>query len=112
MPIIFNSLGSSKVNTLDLANVQYSNTLLSANVFLESVTSQGVSHITWTGDWQISQASNIIFKSSTGTSGNWDLSAQGIVLYGPNRTANIVANTTTTNSTLIMTITKTILANT
>lgn len=112
MPIIFKSLGSTKVNTLDTANAQYGNTFLSGNAFLESVTAQGVSHITWTGDWQITQSGNLLFRSAVGTSGNWNLSEQGVILYGNIPQANIVANTTTSNSTLIMTITKTVISNT
>jgi hypothetical protein len=112
MAIIFKSLGSTKVNTLDTSNSEYGNTFLSGNAFLEQVTAQGVSHITWTGDWQITQSGNLLFKSAIGTSGDWNLAEQGVILYGQTRQANIIANTTTSNSTLIMTITKTILSNT
>jgi hypothetical protein len=113
MPVITNSLGSTKVTTLDVgSNGQYTNTNLTANAIREVVTAQGVSHIRWTGDWQISQGSNVVFRSATATSGDWDLSTQGLILYGSNRTASIQANTTTSNSTLIMTITKTVVSNT
>ena len=52
MPVITNSLGSTKVTTLDVgSNGQYTNTSLTANAIREAVTAQGVSHIRWRCKW-------------------------------------------------------------
>lgn len=107
MPVIKNQI-AGHLNTLDFANVSYNVSQFSVNTSIETVQRMGVSKIFWTGDWNIKQGANVIFQTAAGTSGTWDLSAQGIVLQGSNTSANITANNSgsTSNCTLIMTITK------
>jgi hypothetical protein len=106
MPVIKNQIGGH-VGTLDVStNASYNAASLSVNTSIETVNSMGIARLLWTGDWEVKQGANLLFKSATGTSGTWEISSQGMILQGSNTVANVTANTTTTNSTLIMVISK------
>lgn len=106
MAIIKNQIGGH-VGTLDFANVTYTTAnIASPNTSVETVTGMGVARILWTGDWVIKQGANTLFQTPTGTSGVWELNAEGLVLTGANSAANITANTASSTSTLVMILTK------
>jgi hypothetical protein len=105
MAVIRNQI-SGHVCTLDNANVSYNLINFSVNNSVETVQRVGISSIMWTGDWNIKQGADTLFLSNTNTAGFWDLTTQGIVLRGSNSSANIVANTTGSTSTLVLTVTK------
>lgn len=105
MPVIKNQI-AGHASTLDIANISYNVETISVNTSIETVQRMGVSKIFWTGDWNIKQGATVLFQTAANTTGVWDLSSQGIVLTGSNTSANIIANTAGTTSTLIMTITK------
>lgn len=107
MPIIKNQIGGH-VGTLDTANVSYQITdLASPNTSFETVTGMGIARLLWTGDWKITQGNTTLFQTGANTSGVWDISSEGIVLMNPSdNSANLVANTAGSTSTLVMVLTK------
>lgn len=105
MPVIKNQI-AGHVNTLDVANVSYNVAQFSVNTSIETVQRVGISAIMWTGDWNIKQGADTLFLSGGNTGGFWDLTTQGVVLRGSNSSANIVANTSGSTSTLVLTVTK------
>jgi hypothetical protein len=106
MPIIKNQIGGH-VGTFDTANVTYTTAnIASPNSSVETVTGMALARILWTGDWVVKQGSNVIFQAPAGTSGTWDVSAEGLLLMGANNAANITANTANTQSSIAMVLTK------
>jgi hypothetical protein len=75
-------------------------------IFGEPLTAMGVAGIMWTGDWEIKQGATVLFKSSSNSSGFWDLTSQGVIFQGANVSANITANTAGSASTLSLRLTK------
>ena len=92
--------------TLDTANASYAVTdFASPNSSVGTVTDIAITKIFWTGDWKISRGSTVIWQTANNT-GAWDLNVSGISLTAGNTAANLVINTTSTNATLLLGISK------
>lgn len=72
----------------------------------EVLKAMGVSKIMWVGDWVVRQGANVLFQTTSGTSGLMDFYSQGIVLQGSNTVANITANSAATTGTISLILTK------